>query len=185
MTNQSLHEREDRLHRFFAAENARDWSAYATFLHPDVEWVLVERSDAGSSSSSDVSSAAVAAGDPEGSTSTVVTSDLDVSTDTVATRYPNVSTDTAAAGTDPANTAGAIGRLERLIAGRDAYVSAMRAAYEGRSTTFRCEAMFSDTTHGRIACLLVDDHGERSLDIFDFDGPLIRREWEFLLGCGA
>lgn len=173
MTNQSLHEREDRLHRFFAAENARDWSAYATFLHPDVEWVLIGRSDAGSSSSSDVSSAAVAAGDPEGSTSTVVTSDLDVSTDTVA------------AGTDPANTAGAIGRLERLIAGRDAYVSAMRAAYEGRSTTFRCEAMFSDTTHGRIACLLVDDHGERSLDIFDFDGPLIRREWEFLLGCGA
>ncbi|MBE6485152.1 MAG: hypothetical protein E7Z96_10405 [Actinomycetaceae bacterium] len=173
MTNQSLHEREDRLHRFFAAENARDWSAYATFLHPDVEWVLIGRSDAGSSSSSDVSSAAVAAGDPEGSTSTVATSDLDVSTDT------------AAAGTDPANTAGAIGRLERLIAGRDAYVSAMRAAYKGRSTTFRCEQMFTDTTHGRIACLLVDDHGERSLDIFDFDGPLIRREWEFLLGCGA
>ena len=30
------------LERFFAAENARDWATYASFLHPGVEWVLVD-----------------------------------------------------------------------------------------------------------------------------------------------
>lgn len=30
------------LERFFAAENARDWQRYATFLHPDVTWALVD-----------------------------------------------------------------------------------------------------------------------------------------------
>lgn len=28
---------------FFAAENARDWETYRSFLHPDVEWVLGDR----------------------------------------------------------------------------------------------------------------------------------------------
>jgi len=30
------------LERFFAAENARDWAAYASLLHPGVEWTLVD-----------------------------------------------------------------------------------------------------------------------------------------------
>ena len=37
----------------------------------------------------------------------------------------------------------------------------------------------------RIATLLVDADGRRSLDIFEFEDGLIRREWEYLLGCGA
>ena len=37
----------------------------------------------------------------------------------------------------------------------------------------------------RIATLLVDTDGRRSLDIFEFEDGLIRREWEYLLGRGA
>ena len=33
---------EQLLGRFFAAENARDWAAYASLLHPGVEWTLVD-----------------------------------------------------------------------------------------------------------------------------------------------
>lgn len=32
-----------RLHDFFAAENAREWTVYRSFLHPEVMWTLGER----------------------------------------------------------------------------------------------------------------------------------------------
>ncbi len=35
-------ENRERLTRFFEAENQRDWIAYAAFLHPDIEWVLIQ-----------------------------------------------------------------------------------------------------------------------------------------------
>ena len=42
--------------------------------------------------------------------------------------------------------------------------------------------MTVDRGRGRVVTLLVNDDGERSLDVFDVEGGLIRREWEFLLG---
>ena len=42
--------------------------------------------------------------------------------------------------------------------------------------------MTVDRGRGRVVALLVDDDGERCLDVFDVEGGLIRREWEFLLG---
>jgi hypothetical protein len=104
------------LREFFAAENSRDWRAYARFLHPDVEWTLVD------------------------------------------------------------------GSAERRIVGRAEYLSVIAAAYDDVTTTFRCLDMTVDQTRTRVASLLVDEAGERSVDVFDFDGDLIRREWEFLLG---
>lgn len=106
------------LERFFAAENARDWQRYATFLHPDVTWTLVD------------------------------------------------------------------GEVERRIVGREEYLTVIRRAYAGESTTFRCVDMRVDEERSRIAALLISDTGERSLEVFDFDNGLIRREWEFLLGAG-
>ena len=104
------------LERFFAAENARDWEAYANFLHPGVEWTLVD------------------------------------------------------------------GGAERRIIGREDYLAAIAAAYDGTSTVFSCLDMTVDRGRGRVVTLLVNDDGERSLDVFDVEGGLIRREWEFLLG---
>lgn len=104
------------LERFFAAENARDWAAYAGFLHPGVEWTLVDDG------------------------------------------------------------------AKRRIVGREDYLAAIVAAYDGTSTAFSCLDMTVDRGRGRVVTLLVNDDGERSLDIFDVEDGLIRREWEFLLG---
>ena len=104
------------LERFFAAENARDWAAYASLLHPGVEWVLVDDG------------------------------------------------------------------AERRIVGREDYLAAIAAAYDGAGTVFSCLDMTVDRGRGRVVTLLVDDDGERCLDVFDVEGGLIRREWEFLLG---
>lgn len=35
-----------------------------------------------------------------------------------------------------------------------------------------------------VATLLIDEDGNRSLDIFELEDRLIRREWEFLMGQG-
>ena len=104
------------LERFFAAENARDWAAYASLLHPGVEWTLVDDG------------------------------------------------------------------AERRIVGREDYLAAIAAAYDGTGTVFSCLDMTVDRGRCRVVTLLVNDDGERSLDVFDVEGGLIRREWEFLLG---
>ena len=104
------------LERFFAAENARDWAAYEGFLHPGVEWTLVDDG------------------------------------------------------------------AERRIVGREDYLAAIAAAYDGTGAVFSCLDMTVDRGRGRVVALLVDDDGERCLDVFDVEGGLIRREWEFLLG---
>ncbi|WP_175954904.1 hypothetical protein [Schaalia sp. Marseille-Q2122] len=36
-----------------------------------------------------------------------------------------------------------------------------------------------------VATLLIDEDDNRSLDIFEFEDGLIRREWEFLMGPRA
>ena len=71
---------------------------------------------------------------------------------------------------------------ERRIHGAQAYLAAIRAAYAGTSTRFRCLSMMVAPEHGRVSTLLVDDNGERSLDVFDIDHGLIVREWEFPMG---
>lgn len=71
---------------------------------------------------------------------------------------------------------------ERRIIGREDYLAAIAAAYDGTGTVFSCLDMTVDRERGRVATLLVNDDGERSLDVFDVEGGLIRREWEFLLG---
>lgn len=105
------------LERFVAAEHARDWQRYATFLHSEVLRTRVD------------------------------------------------------------------GAAERRIVGRDAYLAVIRRAYEGVWTTFRCVDMTIDESRSRVASLLISDTGDRSLDVFDLDNGLIRREWEFLLGA--
>ncbi|GAA3646207.1 SRPBCC family protein [Microbacterium marinilacus] len=74
------------------------------------------------------------------------------------------------------------GASERVVVGRGDYLSAIRAAYSDVATAFRCVDMTIDVERARVATSLVDDAGRRSLDVFEFDGELIRREWEVLLG---
>lgn len=102
--------------RFFAAENARDWNAYAAFLHPRVEWTLID------------------------------------------------------------------GNRQHKIVGKGQYLQAIKSAYAKSATTFRCVEAMSDSGRQLIATTLVNDDGERSLDVFVIEDGLIRHEWEFLLG---
>ncbi|PHP53605.1 nuclear transport factor 2 family protein [Actinomyces ruminis] len=101
---------------FFAAENTRDWNAYAAFLHPQVEWTLND------------------------------------------------------------------GSHERKILGKEQYLHEIKSAYANSTTTFHCIETMSDRGRRLIATMLVNDDGERSLDVFVIEDGLIRREWEFLLG---
>ncbi|MDO4792211.1 MAG: nuclear transport factor 2 family protein [Buchananella hordeovulneris] len=71
-----------------------------------------------------------------------------------------------------------------IIQGREAYLRRIRAAYTGSATTFRAHQFLSSASGETVAVLLVDNEGNRSLDVFEFEDGLIRREWEFLLGSG-
>lgn len=101
-----------RLHCFFAAENARDWSSYGSFLHPEVTWILGDR----------------------------------------------------------------------VIQGVDEYLAAMQRAYGDSEVQFHCVWSQVSESGSRIATLLVDDDGRRSLDVFEFRDELVWLEHEFLLG---
>ncbi len=109
-------ENKELLRRFFELENRRDWTAYETFLHSDIEWILYH----------------------EGGS--------------------------------------------QVISGVENYMNKIRTAYYGNHDTFLCEAFFSSTSGDRITAILINNHGKRSTDIFEFENGLIRREWEFLLG---
>lgn len=74
---------------------------------------------------------------------------------------------------------------EDIINGRERYCETIIAAYAQSASRFRMHQMLESEDHRRIATLLVDTDGRRSLDIFEFEDGLIRREWEFLLGRGA
>ena len=75
-----------------------------------------------------------------------------------------------------------VGREECLAAIVAAIVAAIAAACGGAGAVFSCLDMTVDRGRGRVVALLVDDDGERCLDVFDVEGGLIRREWGFLLG---
>lgn len=72
----------------------------------------------------------------------------------------------------------------RVVRGRDAYLRAITAAYAGADTRFRQHQVISSADDSIVAALLVDNQGNRSLDVFEFEDGLIRREWEYLLGAG-
>ncbi|WP_371177161.1 nuclear transport factor 2 family protein [Buchananella felis] len=71
-----------------------------------------------------------------------------------------------------------------IIQGREAYLRRIQAAYAGSSATFRAHQLLPSADGQTVAALLIDSDGNRSLDIFEFEDGLIRREWEFLLGPG-
>ena len=74
---------------------------------------------------------------------------------------------------------------EDVIKGRERYCETIVAAYAQSASRFRTHQMLESEDRRRIATLLVDTDGRRSLDIFEFEDGLIRREWEFLLGRGV
>lgn len=70
---------------------------------------------------------------------------------------------------------------ERTIRGVEAYLRAIRRAYEGGGAHFSCARMDVSADGTRVAALLVNDAGVRSLDIFDLRDGRIYREYEFIL----
>ncbi|WP_175954900.1 nuclear transport factor 2 family protein [Schaalia sp. Marseille-Q2122] len=70
------------------------------------------------------------------------------------------------------------------IHGREAYMELITRAYANSSVTFRTHQVLESTSVNIVATLLIDEDGNRSLDIFEFGDGLIRREWEFLMGPG-
>lgn len=72
----------------------------------------------------------------------------------------------------------------RTVTGREDYVRAMRASYAGSDARFRVHQLIESADGRVVATLLVDSEGRRSLDVFEFSGGVIVREWEFLLGAG-
>ena len=72
-----------------------------------------------------------------------------------------------------------------VIKGREHYCETIVAAYAQSASRFRMHQMLEAEDRRRIATLLVDTDGRRSLDVFEFEDGLIRREWEYLLGRGA
>lgn len=70
------------------------------------------------------------------------------------------------------------GETTREIKGIDAYMDAIKNAYNNSGDTFRCESMY--TNGDRIAAILVNSRNGRSIDIFEFENGLICREYEFI-----
>lgn len=73
----------------------------------------------------------------------------------------------------------------RVVRGRVAYLDAITAVYADSETRFRVHQILSSGDASLVATLLVDSEGSRSLDVFQFEDGVIRREWEYLLGPGA
>lgn len=70
----------------------------------------------------------------------------------------------------------------KTIQGIEAYLSTITSAYKDSQDTFVCEKTYEDIKGDRIVAVLVNNHGERSCDIFDFKDGLIYKEYEFILG---
>ena len=61
-------------------------------------------------------------------------------------------------------------------------MNTIKSAYKGNSNTFEIESIVSSKDSSRIVSVLVNNSGERSCDIFEFDNGVIVREYEFILG---
>ena len=70
---------------------------------------------------------------------------------------------------------------KEIIAGREPYISRIKAAYEGNNDSFSCEVMY-DGGGARVTAILVDSRGRRVANFFEFnEDGLIQKEWEFVL----
>jgi len=67
------------------------------------------------------------------------------------------------------------------IKGINNYMDRIQSAYEGNHDSFICQEYYSDISENRIVAILCNSHNHRSIDIFDFENSLIKREYEFLL----
>ena len=68
------------------------------------------------------------------------------------------------------------------IEGIENYLNTIKSAYKGNSNTFEIESIVSSKDSSRIVSVLVNNSGERSCDIFEFDNGVIVREYEFIVG---
>lgn len=68
------------------------------------------------------------------------------------------------------------------IEGIENYLNTIKSAYKGNSNTFEIESIVSSKDSSRIVSVLVNNSGERSCDIFEFNNGVIVREYEFILG---
>ena len=69
----------------------------------------------------------------------------------------------------------------KTIPGTEEYLAYITKAYENTAVRFTCNFMEISADNTRVIAYLINDKGERSLDIFDFKDNLIFREFEFLL----
>jgi len=65
--------------------------------------------------------------------------------------------------------------------GIENYMERIISAYEDNNDSFVCEQRYSSQSGTRIVTVLCNNHGQRSIDVFDFEDGLIRAEYEFLL----
>ncbi len=70
---------------------------------------------------------------------------------------------------------------ERLISGIDDYLAAIKRAYSGGSSKFKCEGLYHGGNENRIVTILKNNMGELSCDVFEFKDGLIFEEHEFIL----
>lgn len=74
------------------------------------------------------------------------------------------------------------GEKSQTISGLEAYLEKIKSAYGEGSCSFTCEGVYPSKSGNLVVSILIDDRGGRSIDAFEFEDGLIRREWEFLLG---
>ncbi|MEO7421148.1 MAG: DUF429 domain-containing protein [Ornithinibacter sp.] len=70
----------------------------------------------------------------------------------------------------------------QLVQGRAAYLARLAAAYLGSQRQFQCIEVTRSQDGRRIVTVLLDTEGRRSVDVFEIEDGVVRREWEFLLG---
>ncbi|MEO5608785.1 MAG: DUF429 domain-containing protein [Ornithinibacter sp.] len=68
------------------------------------------------------------------------------------------------------------------VQGRTSYLARLAAAYVGSRRQFQCIEVTRSQDGRRIVTVLLDSEGRRSVDVFEIEDGLVRREWEFLLG---
>ena len=70
----------------------------------------------------------------------------------------------------------------QTISGLESYMSKIKTAYGESNDSFSCEIIYSSKSGNRVVAILINNYGQRSTDVFEFENGLIRKEWEFLLG---
>ncbi|GHU44489.1 hypothetical protein FACS1894111_11840 [Clostridia bacterium] len=69
----------------------------------------------------------------------------------------------------------------KTIVGADNYIAYMQDVYEKYNNTFCVETLLANESETRIVAILVNNLGEKSCDVFEFEDGVIVREYEFIL----